>query len=136
MELKLLVQRNEGTGLQTLGNMTYGDFKCKTLELPWLNNKPQISCIPYGEFSCEKKQPTAAIPYLHITILNVPNRSGIAIHKANFYTQLRGCIAVGDNQVDMNKDGQKDVTNSGATFKKLMEILPNKFKIIIIQHGK
>jgi hypothetical protein len=132
MQDKLIVKRNEGTGLQTLGEMTFGDFKCKTLELPWLNNQSKISCIPYGQYTCEKKYATAAIPYQHVTILNVPNRSGIAIHKANYYTQLRGCIAVGENQVDINKDGQKDVTNSGSTFDKLMELLPKRFTLIII----
>jgi hypothetical protein len=132
MQDKLIVKRNEGTGLQTLGEMTFGDFKCKTLELPWLNNQQKISCIPYGEYTCEKKYATAAIPYQHVTILNVPNRSGIAIHKANYYTQLRGCIAVGENQVDINNDGQKDVTNSGNTFDKLMQVLPKRFTLIII----
>jgi hypothetical protein len=132
MQDKLIVKRNEGTGLQTLGEMTFGDFKCKTLELPWLNNQQKISCIPYGQYTCEKKYPTAAIPYQHVTILNVPNRSGIAIHKANYYTQLRGCIAVGEDQIDINNDGQKDVTNSASTFDKLMEVLPKRFTLIII----
>ena len=36
-----------------------------------------------------------------------------------------------DKHVDMNKDGNLDVTNSSNTFKKLMEILPNNFKLII-----
>lgn len=134
--ISVFVIRKELSQSQTIGTLEVVNggvelFSCMTLELAWNNNAKQISCIPYGEYSCEKKEPTAAIPYQHVTVLNVRDRSGIAIHKANYASQLRGCIAVGDKHVDMNKDGNLDVTNSSNTFKKLMEILPNNFKLII-----
>jgi hypothetical protein len=134
--ISVLVTRNELSEIQTIGRLDVvnGDvelFSCMTLELAWNNNLRQISCIPYGEYSCEKKEATAAIPYQHVTVLNVRDRSGIAIHKANYASQLRGCIAVGDKHVDINKDGNLDVTNSSNTFKKLMDILPNNFKLTI-----
>ena len=134
--ISVLVTRNELSEIQTIGRLDVvnGDvelFSCMTLELAWNNNLRQISCIPYGEYNCEKKEATAAIPYQHITVLNVRDRSGIAIHKANYASQLRGCIAVGDKHVDINKDGNLDVTNSSNTFKKLMDILPNNFKLTI-----
>ena len=134
--ISILVTRNELSEIQTIGRLDVvnGDvelFSCMTLELAWNNNLRQISCIPYGEYSCEKKEATAAIPYQHVTVLNVRDRSGIAIHKANYASQLRGCIAVGDKHVDINKDGNLDVTNSSNTFKKLMDILPNNFKLTI-----
>jgi hypothetical protein len=134
--ISVIVTRNELSEIQTIGRLDVvnGDvelFSCMTLELAWNNNLRQISCIPYGEYSCEKKEATAAIPYQHITVLNVRDRSGIAIHKANYASQLRGCIAVGDKHVDINKDGNLDVTNSSNTFKKLIDILPNNFKLTI-----
>jgi len=134
--ISILVTRNELSEIQTIGRLDVvnGDvelFSCMTLELAWNNNLRQISCIPYGEYNCEKKEATAAIPYQHVTVLNVRDRSGIAIHKANYASQLRGCIAVGDKHVDINKDGNLDVTNSSNTFKKLMDILPNNFKLTI-----
>jgi len=134
--ISVLVTRNELSEIQTIGRLDVvnGDvelFSCMTLELAWNNNLRQISCIPYGEYNCEKKEATAAIPYQHVTVLNVRDRSGIAIHKANYASQLRGCIAVGDKHVDINKDGNLDVTNSSNTFKKLMDILPNNFKLTI-----
>ena len=134
--ISVLVTRNELSEIQTIGRLDVvnGDvelFSCMTLELAWNNNLRQVSCIPYGEYSCEKKEATAAIPYQHVTVLNVRDRSGIAIHKANYASQLRGCIAVGDKHVDINKDGNLDVTNSSNTFKKLMDILPNNFKLTI-----
>jgi len=134
--ISVLVTRNELSEIQTIGRLDVVNggvelFSCMTLELAWNNNLRQISCIPYGEYNCEKKEATAAIPYQHITVLNVRDRSGIAIHKANYASQLRGCIAVGDKHVDINKDGNLDVTNSSNTFKKLMDILPNNFKLTI-----
>ena len=44
-----------------------------------------------------------------------PGRSGVCIHKGNYFTQILGCIIVGDSHTDINKDGYKDVTNSGKT---------------------
>ena len=55
----------------------------------------------------------------------------ILIHNANYVSQLMGCIAVGDAHVDINKDGLVDTTNSVATLKKIMAMLPDKFKITI-----
>lgn len=122
---------------QTLGkaevlseaNVIY--FKCETLELGWHNNKRQISCIPKGEYKCVKVGNTHNIPYPHISITNVLNRDGVCIHSANYYTQLLGCIAVGDSRIDLNKDGLMDIANSKKTFDKLMEQLPNEFNLTI-----
>lgn len=103
----------------------------QTLELKWLNNQTGISCIPVGEYEWKKVGATKNIPYEHILILDVEGRSGICIHKANYFSQLRGCIAPGDKHIDINNDGEKDVRNSGFTFDKIMAIVPEKGKLII-----
>lgn len=118
-------------GIETLGDLSYGDFKCESLELPWYNNQRRISCIPAGLYKWKKVGATTAIPYEHILILDVKGRDGICIHRANYYTQIKGCIAVGDKEVDINKDGQMDVTNSKNTFTKLMALLPEEGEINI-----
>jgi hypothetical protein len=118
--------------IETVDNKEFNLFDCASMELPWKNNERGVSCIPLGDYDCEKIGATAAIPYEHIAILNVQGRSGVCIHKANFTSQLRGCIAVGDKHVDINHDNQLDVTNSGKTFNVLMSLLPNKFKLKII----
>lgn len=137
-EFTLKLSRNLATSeaKQTLGKMILFEnlnqiFDCLTLELPWKNNATRISCISVGEYECEKVPATASIPYEHILIKDVPGRSGICIHFANYYLQLRGCIAVGDGLMDMNYDGEFDVKNSSKTFKKLMEFLPDQFTLII-----
>lgn len=77
---------------------TPGDFYldgvhlCNSLELPWVNNVHDISCIPKGVYSMMMTyserfhKPT-------LQLLNVVNRTGIRIHSANLASQLKGCIA-------------------------------------------
>ena len=113
----------------TLGILTYKDFKCFTLELPWLNNKTNVSCI-YEDSFIGKLHDSPANGDV-IAINDVEGRTHIQIHAANFTSQLRGCIAVGDSIKFLNKDGVPDVTNSVRTLGKLLRILPDKFTVKI-----
>lgn len=139
--MKTIIQRNKPSAVQTLGeliiprdiwdNRCHMDlFTCKTLELPYKDNKQNISSILAGTYQCKKGRGWK-IPYLHIHILDVPNRTGIRIHKGNKYTQIRGCILVGDSYFDMNGDGVPDIRNSKKTLKKLLAILPDRFELEI-----
>jgi len=139
--MEVVIRRQPDDGKQTLGDWTIfetsdGDskkvvFSCKTLELPDKLNQHSISCIPKGEYECEKVVATAAIPYPHIWIKNVPNRDGIKVHRVNYVRQLRGCVGVGEKHIDIDGDGLKDVTNSTHTLDKIMAIVPDKFKLTI-----
>ena len=42
------VERFAYTPMGTFGKMRYKGFECFTVELPWENNAPYISCIPTG----------------------------------------------------------------------------------------
>lgn len=69
-----------------------GEQLCHTIELPWLNNKLQRSCIPEGRY--ELKWRRSARFAKHLQLRDVPNRSLILIHPANdARKELRGCIA-------------------------------------------
>ena len=105
-------------------------FHCFTLELPYKENKQQVSNIPYGEYDVKKRNSPKYGDHFHI--LDVPNREYILIHQGNYYNQTSGCVLVGDNLADINKDKVIDVTNSVATMKKLNSILPKSFKLQII----
>lgn len=135
MELNLIRKSDNGT--QTLGSLILKNeqgvivFSCDTLELPWKDNKKKISCIPKNTYDCIKRESTNNIPYLHVLIMNIPNRDGVCIHKGNLYTQIQGCVLVGKGYGDINKDGQLDVLSSGVTFDKMMALLPDKFKLKI-----
>lgn len=114
----------------TLGIMNFKDFRCFTLELPDLDNKSNVSCIPEGTYLASKHMsPTKG----HcVSIKNVPMRSNILIHVGNFTSDIQGCILVGDSARDINGDGKYDVTNSRNTFNALMNLLPEEFLVRIV----
>jgi len=90
--MKLVLTRiyhTEGTN----GVFTYsGKIICSTIELPWKQNLPGISCIPEGKYQIILRHSQKYGECLGL--LHVPNRSGILVHPANYaLTELRGCIA-------------------------------------------
>lgn len=109
------IQRSASTKKQTLGKLTATNgssiFSCNTLELPWLGNKSNVSCIPKGIydviFTTSKKFPNGSYE-----VQKVLNRSGIRLHVGNYYNDIEGCILLGTSRADINKDGEIDVTNS------------------------
>jgi len=105
-------------------------FECKTLELAWHNNKNSISCIPAGSYPVKKRkaEQSGSFGYDHLHFQNVAGRKWILIHAGNFFTQIRGCILVGNKFTDINNDRIRDVLNSRQTLDKIMAILPDKFE--------
>ncbi|WP_340152415.1 DUF5675 family protein [uncultured Marivirga sp.] len=81
--------RSSGTN----GSLRYGSEKiCHTIELPWKENQPFISCIPEGKYLLEKR--ITHERGFHLILKSVPGRSWILIHPANdARTELEGCIA-------------------------------------------
>jgi hypothetical protein len=104
-------------------------FRCFTLELPWKENQRQISCIPAGRYQVVPRHSPKYKNHLHI--LDVPNRTWILIHEANFVHQLMGCIAVGESRIDLNGNGLLDITRSVATKNKLLTYITGPTQIII-----
>ena len=65
---------------------------CFTIELPWLFNQPNNSCIPEGKYPLKKRYSRRF--GWHILIDEVPQRGLILFHPANHaQKELRGCIA-------------------------------------------
>lgn len=117
----------------TVGFARAGDnleFRFRTLELRDLGNKPNISCIPEGEywvgryFSPSKKTEVFQLE-------NVPGRTYIQIHVGNFCNQIHGCILPGTHFKDLDGDEIEDVVNSEETMEHLLKILPERFLIRI-----
>ena len=90
MELELIrTYFPEGTN----GKLYYNNsLQCYTIELPWLNNAPQHSCIPEGRYRLSMRYSLKL--KTHIILAGVKDRALILIHPANnALKELKGCIA-------------------------------------------
>lgn len=105
----------------TVGVLTTGDFRCFTLELPDMDNQPNISCIPQGTYEYFKRNSPANGEVLELK--GVVGRSYIQVHKGNYTSDVVGCILVGKTISDINNDGIPDVTSSGQTLSELLSIV-------------
>ena len=113
----------------TIGRLKIGDFQCFTLELPWLNNKKNESCIPPGTYEYFSRQSPKNGAVLELR--DVENRTYVQIHSGNYTSQILGCILVGDSVRWLNADNIPDVTNSVNTKRKLLSLAGSKGHIII-----
>ncbi len=90
MELTLFRKYQENG---TNGKLSYGkQVVCHTIELPWLQNRSNVSCIPEGRYQVVKRFTNER--GWHLYIPEVPQRTFILFHPANnALKELRGCIA-------------------------------------------
>ncbi len=135
-KLSLHIIRHEHSKVQTLGYLYILNsnedilFSCNTLELPYLENKRNISCVPIGEYKCVLEYSDRFKKNLW-ELKNVPNRSECKFHSANYFKQLNGCIALGSDFKDVNSDGWKDIINSKDTMNEFHEVLKDIKEIIL-----
>lgn len=114
----------------TFGELRVNDFKCYTVERPWLGNKPQESCIPEGIYDLGLRdspvvQRSSNGRYSRgWEVKDVINRTYIMIHPGNNMYDVIGCIAVGSGlgfvKTTRSPHPVWAVTNSQTTFQKLM----------------
>ena len=125
---KVALTRILDNGVQTEGKITFGDKSWCTLELPFKNNESNVSCVPAGNYPCKWTR-SGRLSVLHgsdfytYEILNVPERSGIRIHSANSFFQLKGCISLGESWADINADGFADAINSRKAVDEFNELM-------------
>jgi len=98
-------------------------FTCNTLELPYLENKNNISCIPADTYNVVPYS-SAKFPNTY-QVQNVSGRDKILIHKGNTKANTEGCILVGV----YSKDGV--IVSSKDTLAKLKKVATS-FKLVII----
>ena len=121
--------RDPSTPQGTTGSLYSDDgtLLCYTMERPWLDNAPDVSCIPTGTYPVIRHNSPSHPQTWEIT--NVPNRAGILIHNGNVDFQSEGCILVGDSIGELN--GEVAVLNSVATLAMLNTVLPDTFTLTI-----
>jgi hypothetical protein len=137
---KFVLYRNNYIGPEILGHLLIFEdlpnggsrqvFECKTIELEWKNNQANVSCVPMGFYNIEYE-------YSHRFKTNlwelkgVPGRSEAKIHVANYYTEIQGCIAIGDMHTHLNSDPYPDVRRSGYTLDRLNNVMMGQTKSTI-----
>nr|VFK16709.1 MAG: hypothetical protein BECKLFY1418C_GA0070996_102533 [Candidatus Kentron sp. LFY] len=98
--MKLRLERYSYTPHGTLGRLTLpGGRVLHTLEAPWNNNENNISCIPEGTYPVRRDRTGR---FQHWRLQDVPGRTAIEIHGANYYIhpktgkqEIQGCVTVG-----------------------------------------
>lgn len=122
---------------QTLGNCTVLNdddrplFSSLSLERGWQDNKPRISCLPLGEYKV-KLEYSDKFKRLLWEIKGTEPRTECKFHAANYWYQLNGCISLGRESVDINKDGYFDITSSASTMNAFHKVFSEDKEAILI----
>jgi hypothetical protein len=96
----------------------YSNFTCKTAELPWRDNKSNVSCLPVGSYMCEWDWSEKRKRNVYFIRENFPDRDAFQIHSGNFVgdvlkglkSDVEGCILLGKKLASMG--GQKAIIDS------------------------
>lgn len=90
---KLTLTRFAYTDMGTFGKISVDGQTLYTVERPWINNMPAVSCIPEGTYKCKPRYYNNG-RYDAIEVTNVPKRTYIMIHIGNTMLDSAGCILI------------------------------------------
>ena len=122
---KATIIRERRSDHGTEGSFHFPGFSCFTIELPWFDNRNNISCIPPGEYLT--KLVTTPKHGLCFMLQGVKGRFTILIHSGNFAgdvlkgfrTHSQGCLLLGRYRGIMQ--GQRAVLYSRPTVLSMMD---------------
>ena len=118
--------RYHNTKTETLSKMRTPagtDYDC--VELPDLDNKSNVSCIPTGRYPVFWTWSPAFGRYMY-QICNVKGRTGIRIHGGHDVDNTQGCQILGFGVGDADKDGKIGVLNSAKAVKQFEDEMQRK----------
>ena len=121
------ITRSPSTATETLGQLrtSDGEFGCDTLELPWLNDQLNISCVPTGTYTCVWKL-MLDLGEWHYELQGTAPRSGIFIHEGNSPADTKGCILLGGLVQGENVINSKEILTAFET-----KMGKNSFNLVI-----
>lgn len=101
---------------------------CITLEPPWRENAPLVSCIPEGQYRAVRvKSPKFEETF---KLIAVWNRTLIEFHPGNIADDTEGCIIVA-SEFPKLRSKNRMVLNSGSTFRRFMALLTGYDEILV-----
>lgn len=137
-KVTIIRARNYFNNQGTFGHLVSDTFTCRSLELPWRDNKRTFSCIPLGEYDCVFiRSPKFGWTYY---VTNVLNRRHILFHSGNyagdvkkeFKTHSWGCILLGKYRGTLNSQGA--ILISRVIFRKFISYMEKeKFHLTIVE---
>lgn len=90
----LTLKRVSNTETETFGVLLWSGVPfAVTLEDAWRENQPFVSCIPRGNYICERTVSPKFGETFEIT--GVPGRSHVLFHAGNTHKDTAGCVLVG-----------------------------------------
>ena len=129
MNVLTITRDDANDGIRQFGVAEFLGKEWQTLERPPLDNQNGISCIPVGTYQAEIYQsPTKGSVYL---LQNVPGRTMIEIHAANWVHELLGCIALGMSRGTYN--GELGIGSSRAAIDEFMALASGEPITVVIQ---
>lgn len=138
--LNATLARQPSTDQGTPGRLFLaGQFFAHTLELPWRDNRPLVSCIPPGMYRVAWL-PSVAFGYTY-RLAGVPGRTAILFHAGNFAgdaslglrSDSLGCILLGG--VLGMLSGQRAVLSSLPEINRLAALLDRQSFFLSIIEG-
>lgn len=137
--LQAFLIRRETSDQGTIGILVFPTlgFSCFTMELPWRDNKQNISCIPVGSYRVDYRESKRRGPCYHIK--GVDERTYILKHSGNFAGDVekgfkshsQGCVLVGLYLGVLQ--GQKAVLSSKFAMTELVEAVGKQsFQLTIL----
>ena len=111
--------RKETSSSETIGIlMVNKKMSGVILEPPMLQNKRGLSCIPTGQYLCNKYF-SEKYQCVCLSIHDVPGRDYIAIHAGNSGADTKGCLVIGIYTGYLK--GSRAVLGSKKALKSLMD---------------
>ena len=111
-----------------------GERVCDLLELPWRENRRQVSCIPPGSYEL---RPWSSPKFRRaLEVVGVPVRTAILIHGGNlagdvergWRTHSRGCPLACTRRGTIN--GQRAGLASQAALRRILALAPSHLQIV------
>jgi hypothetical protein len=131
--MKTLTIKRTSSSMQGVFGMMMDDNGlplCLTAERPWMDNEPNISCIPAGVYPLIQHNSHHFGEVVKVD--NVPHRTRILMHKGNNPMQdSRGCILLGYKLGFYA--GSAAILNSTPAFNAMMDYLNGEDAILIIE---
>ena len=101
-----------------------------TLELPWRNNKRNVSCIPGGVYRCTLADTVKRGKVYRVN--GVTGRTGILIHVGNYPRDTQGCILPGMGFNLSDAIGNSAIGGSQNAMHHIIALCGNTFTLKIV----